>query len=54
MTLAILLLVIAFVLFMIVAFGGFFPAIAGRLQNKINLTALGLPLWVLTVIMDRW
>jgi hypothetical protein len=54
MTLAVLLLVIAFVLFLIVAFGGFFPEIAGRLQNKINLTALGLALWVLALIMDRW
>jgi len=53
MTLAILLLIIAFILFLIVAFGGFFPKIAGRLQSRVNLTALGLALWVLTVLMDR-
>jgi len=54
MTLAVLLLVIAFVLFMIDAFGGFFPKVAGRLQGRMSFLALGLALWVLTVIMDRW
>lgn len=52
MTLSDLLLIIAFVLFLIVAFGGFFPKIAGTLQNKINLTALGLALWGLVFLID--
>ena len=54
MTLSGLLLLIAFILFLIVAFGGFFPQVAGRLQGRVNLMALGLALWVLTVLMDVW
>jgi len=54
MTLETVLLVIAFVMLLIVALGGFFPKVAGRLQGRINLLALGLALWVLTFIMDKW
>lgn len=54
MTLTILLLVIAFILFLIVAFGNLIPKLANWLQSHINLVALGLALWVLTIIMDLW
>lgn len=47
-----LMFLLALILFLIVAFGGFFPKIAGTLQNKINLTALGLALWGLVFLID--
>lgn len=49
-----LLLLIALVLFLIVAFGGFFPQVASRLQGRVNLMALGLALWVLAVLIGVW
>jgi hypothetical protein len=51
-----LLLLIAFILFLIVAIAGLphMPRFITQMGNRVNLLALGLALWGLVFLIDSW